>query len=59
MYVVKLLMNIDLLVREESKLRLQLDSERSMLVGVRGGSLEVVGESAHPSSRNRSYLFLR
>jgi hypothetical protein len=28
-------------------------------VGVRGGSLEVVGESAHPSSRNRSYLFLR
>jgi len=40
-------------------LRLQLDSERSMLVGVKGGSLEVVGESAHPSSRNRSYLFLR
>jgi hypothetical protein len=26
---------------------------------VKGGSLEVVGESAHPSSRNRSYLFLR
>jgi len=46
-------------LRDEKKLRLQLDSERNMLVGVIPGSLQVVGETGHPSSRNRSYLFLR
>ncbi|XP_023323540.1 uncharacterized protein LOC111697687 isoform X3 [Eurytemora carolleeae] len=50
---------LSLAYSDGSKLRLQLDSERNMLVGVTPGSLQVVGESAHPSSRNRSYLFLR
>jgi len=45
--------------REKNKLRLELDSERNMLVGVLPNSLQVVGETAHPSSRNRSYYFLR